>query len=63
MMPRIAELREIDGEIWCRIGKPGDFPSGIALWTPDEVERERQEAVNAYILEQRVKEALSDKEI
>lgn len=35
-MPRIAEIREIDGEIWCRVGKLGEFESGIALWTPDE---------------------------
>ena len=35
-MPQIAELKEIDGEIWCRVGKPPGFPNGIALWTPDE---------------------------
>ena len=35
-MPQILELKEINGEIWARIGKPPDFPSGVALWTPDE---------------------------
>lgn len=59
-MPRIAELREIDGEIWCRVGTPNDFPSGIALWTPDEVERAKKDAVNAYIFEQEAKESLND---
>jgi len=51
-MPKIAELREIDGEMWCRVGVHGDFPSGIALWTPDEVERAEKNAVRAYIWEQ-----------
>lgn len=59
-MPRIAELREIDGEIWCRVGVPGNFPSGIGLWTPDEVEKAKRDAVNAYILEQKAKEAIAD---
>ena len=35
-MPQIAEIREIDGEIWCRVGKPSEFPGGIMLWTPEE---------------------------
>lgn len=37
-MPHIAEIKEIDGEAWVRIGKPGEFPSGTAIWTPEEVE-------------------------
>lgn len=59
-MPKIAELREIDGQIWCRVGKPDDFPSGIALWTPDEVEREKRAAVDAYIYEQKAVAALDE---
>ncbi len=35
-MPKILELKVIDSELWVRIGEVGDFPSGIALWTPDE---------------------------
>ena len=35
-MPKILEIKEIDGDIWCRVGTPGDFESGITLWTPDE---------------------------
>ncbi len=35
-MPKALELSEIDGELWVRIGKPGDFPSGVEPWTPDE---------------------------
>ena len=43
-MPKILELKEIDGKIWARIGKinPPDFPSGVALWTPDEQAREKK---------------------
>ena len=35
-MPRIAEIRDIDGDVWVRVGKPGEFPDGITLWTPEE---------------------------
>ncbi len=59
-MPRIAELREINGEVWCRVGHPDDFPSGIAIWTPDEVEKERRDAVNAYIWEQKAKSTVEN---
>ena len=55
-MPEIAEIREIDGAIWVRVGVPGDFPSGVVLWTPDEahafaegVKRIEREAVLAHI--------------
>jgi len=52
-MPQIAQIKEIDGEVWVRVGVPGDFPSGITLWTPEEVEAVKRDAVNAYIYEQR----------
>lgn len=35
-MPKAMELKEIDGELWARVGKPGEFPSGVAMWTPEE---------------------------
>lgn len=35
-MPKIVELKEIDGVLWARLGAVGDFPSGVALWTPEE---------------------------
>ena len=35
-MPQILDLKEIDGELWACVGLPGDFPSGVALWTPEE---------------------------
>ena len=56
-MPRILEFKAIDGEVWCRIGVPDiDFPSGVALWTPEEQKRERELAVYDYIAEQELKE-------
>lgn len=42
-MPKILELKEIDGELWCRVGTPPDFESGAALWTPGE-QRENYQA-------------------
>jgi hypothetical protein len=35
-MPRILEVKVIDEELWCRIGKAGEFESGISVVTPDE---------------------------
>lgn len=45
-MPRIAELREIDGAIWARVGTLGQLSIGIALWTPDEQAKVRLSAAN-----------------
>jgi len=46
-MPRIAEIKEIDGDIWCRIGKPGQSgSSSVTLWTTEEKEAFYQSAFN-----------------
>ena len=45
-MPKIAEIREIDGEIWVRIGKLEDHESGVALWSPEEQARHRKTHYN-----------------
>lgn len=41
-MPKILELKVINGNLWARLGQPSDFPSGVSLWTPDEQAREKQ---------------------
>lgn len=38
-MPKIAEIREINGDVWVRVGKPGEFENGIAIWTPEEAQK------------------------
>jgi len=44
-MPKIAEIKEIDGDIWCRIGKPWQSgSSSITLWTTEEKEAFYQSA-------------------
>lgn len=45
-MPKIAEIKEIDGDVWVRIGKPGEFESGIAIYTPEEYKSERRSSYN-----------------
>lgn len=45
-MPRILELDMIDGELWCRVGKLDDLPSGVTLWTPDEKDAALQAAAD-----------------
>lgn len=64
MMPRALELKHADGEIWCRVGavtKDGaDFPSGVSLYTPDEITA-RDAAIRAAAIEEcaRVADRLS----
>ena len=48
-MPKILEIKEIDGAAWVRIGVPGEFSNGVSLYTPDEVEREKRQAVLALL--------------
>lgn len=36
-MPRIAEIKELDGAVWVRVDLAID-PSGIGIYTPDEIE-------------------------
>ena len=45
-MPIILEIKEIDGDIWCRIGKPGEFESGVEILTPDEQKKAYSKAYN-----------------
>lgn len=52
-MPKIVELTVINGDVWVRIGKPNEFPSGVALWTEEEQDWVRKDAVRAYIEEQK----------
>ena len=40
-MPRILEFREFEEKLWVRVGVPGDFPNGAALWAPEEQEEFR----------------------
>ena len=52
-MPKLSELREIDGVLWARIDGVQQFPSGIALWTPEEVKGYRRNVLGvcaAHIL-------------
>ncbi len=42
-MPRILEMKDIKGELWCRVGKPQEFKSGVSLFDPEEVEAKYQE--------------------
>ena len=47
-MPKIAEIREIDGEVWVRVGKPGEFPSGLSIMSPEEIAAQAREYSKAY---------------
>ncbi len=45
-MPKIAEIKEIDGEVWVCIGKLEDHESGVALWSPTEQKLNYQSGYN-----------------
>lgn len=47
-MPKIAEIREIEGEIWVRVGRLGEFSNGLAIMSPEEIEAQRREYSKAY---------------
>jgi hypothetical protein len=53
-MPRIMELRVVDEELWAKIGRPEDFPSGVSLWTPEEQIQADKDAIKAYIYTQKL---------
>lgn len=50
-MPKILDLSVIGGDVWARVGTFGDYPSGLSLLTPDELEREKQNAVEVALAE------------
>lgn len=37
-MPRIAQIKRIDGEIWVRVDMTDPSISSITLWTADEIQ-------------------------
>lgn len=47
-MPKIAEIREIDGDVWVRVGKAGEFLSGLSIMSPQEIEAQSREYSKAY---------------
>ena len=47
-MPKIAEIKEIDGAVWVRVGIAGEFPSGLAIMSPEEIAAKEREYSKAY---------------
>lgn len=50
-MPRILELKEIDGALWARIGMVEDCPqedSYIHLWTAKEAKDHKASAIRSF---------------
>ncbi len=47
-MPKIAEIKEIDGEVWVRVGVAGEFASGLAIMSPEEIAAKEREYSKAY---------------
>jgi hypothetical protein len=48
-MPQLLEIKEIENAVWVRVGVPGEFPSGVTLWTPDEVKKFRNNTVKECV--------------
>lgn len=49
-MPKILELRDIDGVLWARIGQLGEFESGsVVLYSPKEVNAIRRDELASIL--------------
>ena len=48
-MPRIAEIRKINEQVWVRLSEEGNLDmleaGGVTMWTPQEVEAHRHQAM------------------
>lgn len=48
-MPKIIQLEQFGGALWARIGKPGEFKSGVALYTPEEIATLRKDELSVIV--------------
>lgn len=50
-MPKIAEIKVIDKEVWCRVelSRNTDVCRTISLYTPDEIEMIKHQAVRDFL--------------
>ncbi len=49
-MPKIAELREIDGHLWARLEEMTADQGQVTLWTPDEIRQHSESAVQDFLI-------------
>lgn len=47
-MPRILELKEIDGHLWAKLPTPVEMPSSVHLWTEDETKQAKISAIHDF---------------
>jgi hypothetical protein len=47
-MPKIAELREIDGSLWVKLEMNAD-EGQVTLWTAEEIEEHSQTSVKDFL--------------
>lgn len=50
-MPRVAEIKEINGQIWARLETESD-EGVVTLWTPTEIEEHRITSVRDFLIDQ-----------
>jgi hypothetical protein len=51
-MPRIAEIKIINNELWVRLEKPSSLAQTIYIWTEEEMKAHDASVIAAYIWEQ-----------
>ena len=51
-MPKVAQIKAIDGEIWCNISSAltPDSLGEVTLWTPDEIKHHNRQLLVAFVL-------------
>lgn len=47
-MPKVAEIKEMDGELWVRIDRPTTNEGAIHIWTEYEAKRYKEQAISAF---------------
>lgn len=49
-MPQIAEIKEMDGKIWCRV-TINPTHGQITLWTPEEIAKYKRDCVRDFLID------------
>lgn len=51
-MPKIADIKEIDGQVWVRIETgPDTAPSCLTIWSNDEINQYKRDCVRDFLID------------
>lgn len=50
-MPQIAEIKEIEGQLWCRVLIDDPAQNQITLWTQEEIAQYKRACVRDFLID------------